>query len=324
MRAAFHSEQGGTEVLQVGELPDAVAGPDEVLIQSHASSLDRVDLYFRTGANGMRLPAGGPHIGGRDVAGVISTIGSGAAAMYPELVVGAPVLGVAVRSAHAELVAVPAALVFPLPSVSSFEQAAAIPTAGRTAYDGLMNRGRLSPGERVLIIAGSSGVGSFGIQIAEAAGGRVIATVGADWKAGPARSLGAASVINHYTEDVAARVRELTGDGVDVVLDPVGAATFTAAMKSLRPHGRYVTTGVTAGHRAELHLGKVFERGLTVTGVGRPSNERIRDVMQQLLGLVSTGAVVPAVHAVLPLEEIAAAHQLLEDSAVFGKVVLTI
>lgn len=95
-------------------------------------------------------------------------------------------------------------------------------------------------------------------------------------------------------------------------------------MKSLAREGRYVTTGVTAGHHADLHLGKVFERGLTVTGVGRPSNERIRDVMQRLLALVATGEVRPAVHAVIALEQIADAHQLLEDSAVFGKVVVAI
>jgi NADPH2:quinone reductase len=325
MQAAFHREQGGVEVLQVAALPDAVAGPDDVLIAAHASSLDRVDLYFRTGSNGMRLPPAVPHIGGRDVAGVIVAIGTSAAASYPELTIGMAVVGVAVRSAHAELVAVPGALVFPLPAGCSFTDAAAIPTAGRTAYDGLMNRGRLSPGERVLVVAGSSGVGSFGIQIARAAGASVITTVGAPWKAAAARALGANEVIDHYTEDIAARIRELTaGAGVDVVLDPVGAATFPAAMRSLAREGRYVTTGVTAGHYADIHLGKVFERGLTVTGVGRPSNERIRDVMQRLLALVATGEVRPAVRAVVSLEQIAAAHQLLESSNVFGKVVIAI
>ena len=328
MRAAFQREQGGIEVLQVGLLPDPTPGPDDVLVRVHASSLDRVDLYFRTGANGMRLPTDGPHIGGRDVAGVIESVGAAAADRYPELVPGLPIVGVAVRSAHAELVVVPGALVFALPAGCSYELAAAIPTAGRTAYDGLMNRGRLSPGERVLVIAGSSGVGSFGIQIARAAGASVITTVGASWKADHARALGAADVINHYTEDIAARVRELTGggldSGVDVVLDPVGGATFPAAMKSLRREGRYVTTGVTAGHHADIHLGKLFERGLTVTGVGRPNDERIRTVMEQLLSLVATGEVRPAVHAVLPLDQIADAHQLLESSAVFGKLVIAV
>jgi NADPH2:quinone reductase len=326
MRAAFHDEQGGVAVLRFGEQPNAVAGPDEALVRMRATSLDRVDLYFRAGANGMRIDRiPGAWIGGRDVAGTIEALGERAAARYPELQVGQQVVGVAVRSAHAELVAVPAELVFALPAGCSWEQAAAIPTAGRTAYDGLLNRGRLAADETALVIAGSSGVGSFGIQIARAVGARVITTVGAGWKAEAATALGADGVIDHYAEDVATRVRELTGGaGVDVALDPVGAATFTAAMKSLRTEGRYVTTGVTAGHRAELHLGRVFERGLTVTGVGRPTNDRIREVLLGLLAMVADGRVKPAVHAVLPLEQVAAAHELLESSAVFGKVVLTL
>jgi NADPH:quinone reductase-like Zn-dependent oxidoreductase len=109
-----------------------------------------------------------------------------------------------------------------------------------------------------------------------------------------------------------------------VVLDPVGAATFPVALNALRPNGRYVTTGVTAGHRAELHLGRVFERGLTVTGVGRPDPGHIRGVMIRLLDLVAQEQVRPVVHAVLPLEQLADAHELLESSAVFGKVVLTL
>ncbi len=321
MRAAFHEEQGGREVLRIGEQPNAVAGPGEVLVRVRASSLDRVDLYFRSGSNGMRID--GAHIGGRDVAGTVEALGP--ALVKSAFAVGQSVVGLAVRSAHAELVAVPAELLFPLPARCSFEQAAAIPTAGRTAYDGLINRGRLSPGENVLVMAGGSGVGSFAIQIARSAGARVIATVGSHWKAGKARELGAGDVIDHRRDDVAGRVADLTrGEGVDVVLDPVGAATFPAALNSLRRDGRYVTTGVTVGHHADLHLGRVFERGLTVTGVGRPDNQRIRDVMRHLLAMVACGDVKPAVHAVLPLERIAEGHELLEDSAVFGKVVLTL
>ena len=318
MRAAYHDVQGGPEVLQVGEVPDAVAGPGEVLIRARATSLDRVDVYFREGSHGMRL--GGAHIGGRDVAGTVAAVGPRA-----DLRVGQEVVGVAVRSAHAELVAVPAPWVFPLPGHTSFESAAAIPTAGRSAYDALVHRARLRPDEDVLVIAGGSGVGSFGIQIAATLGHRVLTTVGAPWKAEPARAIGADEVIEHHIEDVAARVLELTGGrGVDVVLDHVGAPVFEAAMRSLAPFGRYVTTGVTAGHRAELHLGRVFERGLSVLGVGRPDETHVAEVMAGLLGLVAAGRIRPVVHAVLPLEQIAAGHRLLESSDFFGKVVLTL
>ncbi len=324
VRAAFHTEQGDIDVLRVGQLPDAVAGPDEVLVRVRASSLDRVDLFFRSGRNKMRIS--GAHIGGRDVAGTIAELGAGVAAAYPDLAVGQPVVGVAVRSAHAELVPVPAGHVFPLPSTCTYEQAAAIPTAGRTAYDGLVNRGRLVRGETALVIAASSGVGSFGVQIAYALGATVLTTAGSEDKRRRAAELpGVEAVFDHYGDDVTARALELTGGrGVDVVLDPVGAATFAAGFYALGRDGRYVTTGVTAGHRADLHLGRVFERGLTVTGVGRPDAAYVRATMLGLLQLVERGSVVPVVHAVLPLDEIAAGHALLERSEVFGKVVLTL
>ncbi len=321
MRAAFHEEQGDVSVLRIGEQPDPEPKADEVLIRVRATSLDRVDLYYREGSHGMSIR--GAHIGGRDVAGTIDAVRSPADEHRFRL--GTDVVGLAVQGAHAELVAVPSELVFPLPSGCSYEQAAAIPTAGRTAYDGLINRGRLQAGENVLVVAGGSGVGSFGIQIARAAGALVVATVGSESKVEPALALGAAGVINHHAEDSFRGAGAFTGgQPFDVVLDPVGAATFASAMRILGPDGRYVTTGVTVGHRADLHLGQVFVQGLTVTGVGRPDNLRIRDTMLRLLRLVARGEVKPVVHASLPLEEIAAAHGLLANGEVFGKLVLTL
>ena len=321
MRAAFHEEQGDVSVLRVGERPEPEMKPDEVLIRVRATSLDRVDLYYREGSHGMSIH--GAHIGGRDVAGTIEAIGS-LATQHP-FFIGADVVGVAVQAAHAELVAVPSELVFQLPAGCSHEQAAAIPTAGRTAFDGLINRGRLRAGENVLVVAGGSGVGSFGIQIARAAGALVVATVGSEWKVEHALALGAAGVINHHAEDDFWRSGSFTGGHpIDVVLDPVGAATFASAIGTLGPDGRYVTTGVTAGHRAELHLGQIFLHGLTVTGVGRPNNLQIRDTMFRLLRLVARGEVKPVVHASMPLEEIATAHELLANGEVFGKLVLTL
>ena len=144
-------------------------------------------------------------------------------------------------------------------------------------------------------------MGSFGIQIARAAGAQVVATVGSEWKAERALALGAAGVINHAAEPDFRGFGAFTGGKpIDVVLDPVGAATFTSAMKTLGPGGRYVTTGVTVGHRQICIWASVFLLGLTVTGVGRPDNLRIRETMQRLLTLVERGEVKPVVHASMP------------------------
>ena len=282
--------------------------------------MDRLDIYGREGSHGVKRPL--PHIGGRDIAGEIVEIGAEAAGKYPGIAAGAAVVACG-TAAHSQFAVAPALLAFPLPRGCSFVQAAAIPTAGFSAYNALANRARIKAGEDMLIVAGGSGVGSFGIQIARAAGCRVLTTVGSEDKIAKAEALGA-EVINHYKEDVAARVRELTGgEGVHVVLDHVGAPMWRAAMDSLRPYGRFVTTGVTAGHLAQIHLGQVFVKGIEIHGVGRPDDYQIRGIMQGLLALVDKGLVKPVVHAEVPLAQIADAHRMMEASTFFGKIVIT-
>lgn len=320
MRAAFINEIGGLEVLKVAEQPEPKIGANDVLIKVKASSLDRVHLYAREGSHGMRgVPK--PYVAGQDIAGEIVQVGAGV--KDPELKVGSAVISLGM-GAHAELAAAPANMTFPLPKNLDFASAAAIPTAGRTAYHALVNRARIAPGEDVLVIAGGSGVGSFGIQIARAAGCRVITTVGAEAKKAKALEIGAVAAIDHYKEDIAARVKELTdGAGVHVVLDHVGTPVWQAAFAALRPFGRFVNTGVTAGHKAELHLGQLFTKGVELHGIGRPDPADNRKSFAGLLRLIERGLVKPIVHAQFPLEEIALAHKLMESSSFFGKIVLT-
>jgi NADPH:quinone reductase-like Zn-dependent oxidoreductase len=321
MRAAFHLQTGGPEVLQVAEQPDPRCGPNDVLLRVRASSLDRVDVYGREGSHGMKWPT--PYVGGRDIGGTIVEAGSEAQKSFPSLTPGTQVIAMGDR-AHAELALAPALMVFPLPRGLDVVSAAAIPTAGRTAYDALIHRVEIRPGEDVLIFAGGSGVGSFGIQIARAAGCRVITTVGSADKKKQALELGAHHAIDHYTEDVAARVKEITGgQGVHAVLDHVGTPVWEAAFASLRPFGRFVTTGVTAGHRVSLHLGQMFVKGTKVMGIGRSDRPEMRKSMLELLRLVEQGAVKPVVAATFPLESIADAHRLMESSKFFGKIVVT-
>ena len=315
--AAYHESQGGLEVLRVGELPDPDPGPDDVLIQVKATSMDRVDVYWREGSHGMKL-RWPQHVGGRDIAGVVEAVGS----EVTSVAVGDRVVASGDRT-HATLALAPAELTFPLPAEVSFEAGGASPTAGRSAHQALIEKARIQAGETVLVMAAGSGVGSFGMQIARAMGCRVIATAGTADKRVQAMALGADLAIDHYNDDIVASVRAATdGRGVNVVLDHVGTPVFAAAVRSLAPEGRFVTCGVTAGYMGELHLGQLFVKGITLMGVGRPDNQRIAATMRGLLAMIEDGQVAPVIAAVFPFEEIAEAHRLMESSDFFGKIVL--
>ena len=317
VRAAYHEAQGGLEVLRVGELPDPEPGPDGVLIQVRATSMDRVDVYWREGSHGMRL-RWPQHVGGRDIAGVVESVGAQVTTLAP----GDRVVASGERT-HAALALAPAELTFRLPDGISFEAGGATPTAGRSAHQALVEKAQIQAGETVLVMAAGSGVGSFGVQIARALGCRVITTAGTAEKRAQAMELGAELAIDHYNDDIVAAVRDATdGRGVDVVLDHVGTPVFAAAVRSLAPEGRFVTCGVTAGHLGELHLGQLFVKGVTLMGVGRPDNQRIAATMRGLLAMIGRGQVTPVIAAVFPLEEIAEAHRLMESSSFFGKIVL--
>lgn len=318
MRAAYHESQGGIDVLRVGELPDPVPGSDDVLIRVKATSMDRVDVYWREGSHGMKL-RWPQHVGGRDIAGVVESVGT----QVTTVAVGDRVVASGERT-HATLALAPADLTFALPDGISFEAGGATPTAGRSAHQALIEKAQIQSGETVLVMAAGSGVGSFGVQIARAMGCRVIATAGTAEKRAQAIELGAELAVDHYTDDIVAAVQEATdGRGVDVVLDHVGTPVFAAAVRSLASEGRFVTCGVTAGHIGELHLGQLFVKGITLMGVGRPDNQRIAATMRGLLAMISDGQVAPVIAEVFALEEIAEAHRLMESSSFFGKIVLT-
>ena len=312
MKAVYVDQTGPPEVLRYGDLPAPRPGPNDVLIRVAATSLNRLDVFMREGSHGTRITP--PEVLGRDIAGDVAELG----AEVQGFTVGDRVVASGAGS-YAEYALAPAARTFHLTEACSFDEAGALPTAGLTAYQMLVNRARVRPGETVLVMAAGSGVSSFAVQIATAVGARVIATAGSDDKLRQAQRIGADAVINHYTEDVAARVRDLTGgDGVDVIIEHVGAAVWPACFRSLAVNGRLVTCGVTAGHRVDLHLGQVFTRALNIMGVGRGSP----DDMRELLRLVDLGRVRSIIHQRFPLQEAAAAHTLLESSAFFGKLVL--
>jgi NADPH:quinone reductase len=312
MKAVYLTETGSPEVLKFGELPEPLVGPNDVLIRVRACSLNRLDVFTREGSHGTRITP--PHILGGDVAGEVVRVGEGVEGFHP----GDQVIANG-RGGYAELSVARGDRVYVLPKHCTFDEGATLPVAGLTAWQMVMNRAGVRPGESVLITAAGSGVSTFATQLCRTIGARVITTASSAEKLAKARTLGAEAGIDYTREDILQRVRDFTaGEGVDVVLEHVGTPVWTACFESLKPGGRFVTCGVTAGHRVDLHLGRVFSRGLTIMGVGRGTP----DDMRAFLKVVGQGKVQGVVHRSLPLMQAAEAHRLMEASNFFGKLVL--
>jgi NADPH:quinone reductase-like Zn-dependent oxidoreductase len=233
------------------------------------------------------------------------------------------------RRSYAELVTAPAWAVYPAPTGLSFEEAAAIPVAFGTAWHALVALAALQPGERVLVHAAGSGVGSAAVQLARQLGGHVIATAGQDWKLERARELGAEEIVNYSTQDVADEVRRLTdGKGVDVALEGVGRATFPGSVRSLGFGGRLVVYGAPSGPRVELDTREAINRNLTLYGMSITTNPHFRESIQafasEALSWFESGALKPVIDHVYPLGRAGEAHQRMMDREQFGKLVLSI
>ncbi len=342
MRAVYITEQGGPEVLQFGERPNPVADDDQVLVRVRASAVNRFDLNARSGDN--RVQVAMPRILGEDLAGEVLEVRPLAAGRVEE---GQRVLvdpripcwhcipclegrdedcqsrvdiGVQLDGGYAEMVAVPFRNVFPIPDSLSFAEAAAIPIVFKTAWRMLVTKARVQPGETVLIHAIGSGVGSAAFQIAKFFGCHIIVTAGADWKLERAGEEGAQEGLNYVENDVwPDLVLAFTGDrGADIVIDSVGENLWEGSFRSLARQGRFVTCGVTSGHRVSLHLGQMFVNGTEVMGVGGFRAEEFATVMK----LVENGTFKGVVAKEFPLSEAADAHRLMESRDFYGKIVL--
>ena len=344
MKAVYIEAHGDVEVLTYGERPEPVLEPHEVKVRVRASALNRLDVYTRAGVRGMKREFPPPLILGGDGAGDVVAVGDQVRhvqvgqrvvlnplttcgqcqrclAGEDDLCPSARMLGSAVDGTYAEYVKAPAANVHPLAQHVSYEEAAAVPTVFLAAWNILVRRAQLRPWQTALVLSASAGVGIASIQIAKnVVGARVIATTSTEEKAAKARELGADEVINYAQDDVTKRVRELTGgEGVDVVVDHLGAEFFAAACGSLKPGGKFGTCGVTTGYRAELHMGLLFSRQLTVFGVYMGS----KGDMRQIVEMLNRGKIRPPIHQVFPLKQAAAAHRTIEERNFFGKLLLT-
>jgi len=341
MKAVIFRQHGGPEVLEYADVPQPLIRANEVLVEVKACALNHLDVWTRGGLPGIKIPL--PHILGNDIAGVVREVGELATWVQPgdevlmqpgvscghcaECLQGRDnfcrdydMLGYRRDGGYAEFVAVPAVNVIPKPASLSWEEAAALPLVTVTAWHMLVTRAQVQPGEDVLIHAAGSGVGSIGIQIAKLRGARVIATAGSDDKLAKAKELGADEVINYRNEDWPKEVKRLTGKrGVDVVFEHTGAATWEGSIVSLKNNGRLVTCGATSGYDAHTDIRQVFYRHLTILGSFMGTKGELLEAMK----FVERGSIRAVVDQIMPLAEARRAHELMEDRAQFGKLVLT-
>jgi NADPH:quinone reductase-like Zn-dependent oxidoreductase len=326
MKAIRIHEDGGPEVLRYEDVPEPAAGPGEVLIRLRAASLNHLDLWVRQG----RPSVPKPRILGADGAGVVEALGEGVDGFEPgDRVVINPglahgsritVLGEHTDGTHAELVAVPASNVYPLPEGLGFEEAAAFPLVFLTAYRMLVTKARVAEDEWVLVWGAGGGVGTAAFTIAKALGARTIVTSSSEAKLERLRELGADAAIGHGTVDIASEVKTLTGGGADVVIEHVGEATWQASLAAARPGARIVVCGATSGPNPPASLHRIWWKELTIYGSTMGTKEDFEGAYE----LVRSGRARPIVDKVFPLAEASAAHARLEGSAQFGKVVLRI
>ncbi len=342
MKAVRIHEHGGPEVLRYEDVPDPVAGLGQVLVRVKACALNHLDLSVRGGIPGQKIPL--PHILGSDVSGEVAALGVRCGrAKVGQRVLLAPaqscrqcgectagrdnfcrqysLLGYFLDGGNAEYIAAPEVYAIPIPGDLSFEEAAAVPLVFLTAWHMLVGRAKIRPGEDVLVLSASSGVGGAAIQIAKLLGCRVIATAGGEGKMTLARELGADEVIDHYKQKIAEEVKRLTNKrGVDVVFEHVGTATWDQSLASLAHHGRLVTCGATTGFDAKVDLRFLFFRQLSLLGSFMGSLGELHEVLA-FLGRRQLRAVIDKVY---PLAEVRAAHERLEKKEQFGKVVLSV
>jgi NADPH:quinone reductase-like Zn-dependent oxidoreductase len=340
MKAARIHQHGDPDVLVYEDVPEPKIKANQVLIRVRAAALNHLDLFVRAGIPGMKFSM--PHILGSDIAGEVIEVGELCERVKPGWrVLLAPgvscrqcehclagndnycrkytIFGYGVDGGDTELMAVPEYSVIPIPDDLGFEEAAAAPLVFLTAWHMLMTRARLQPGEDVLVLAASSGVGQAAIQIAKMFQCRVIATAGGEAKLAKARELGADHVIDHYAQDIAAEVKKITAKrGVDVVFEHVGVATWPKSLESLSTAGRLVTCGATTGYDAKIDLRFLFAKQWSLLG----SFMGTMGELHQVLKFVFRKQLRPVIDRVYPLSEIRAAHERLENKEQFGKIIL--
>jgi NADPH:quinone reductase-like Zn-dependent oxidoreductase len=338
MKAVRIHEFGGPEVLKYENVPEPELRKDYVLVRVRACALNHLDLFVRQGLPGVSLP----HILGSDIAGEVVEAGEYITDLMPgtrallspmlfcnhcELCATGQhnfckqfaVLGNNAEGGNCELIAVPRVNVIPIPDSLDYVNAASVPLVFLTAWHMLLGKARLRAGDTVLVLGAGSGVGSAAIQICKMLGATVITTAGGERKLEKARELGADYTVDHYKQKISDEVKRITNRrGVDIVFEHVGVATWPESIKSLKYGGTLVTCGATTGFDANLDLRVLFARQLSLFGTYMGGQGELLEVLKHIF----SGKLKPVVDRTFPLAETRAAHEYLEKSEQFGKVVV--
>lgn len=324
MRAVVLHSYGGPEVLTIEEVADPIPGPDEVLVQVAATALNRADLLQRMGLypDPRRVQ---PEIPGLEFAGTV--VGRGERATMWQM--GDRVMGIEAGGAYAEKICTHERQLMAVPAALSLEEAAAIPEVFLTAWDALVVQGGLTSGRWALVHAGASGVGTASIQIAKAIGARIAVTCSAG-KAELCHSLGADLVIDRSPNDWSSQVSTAVPGGFDTILDVVGGEEIDRNLKAVAQRGTIVQVGLMGGGSVPVNVGLLMGKRAHWIGTtlrARPIEEKValtRRFADEMLPLFDDGRLRPVIDCRFPLEEIAAAHELMAANANAGKIVITL
>jgi NADPH2:quinone reductase len=325
MRAVVIAKPGGPEVLQPAEQAKPQPKPDEILIKVAAAGVNRPDVLQRTG--NYPVPPDASPLPGLEVAGEVAEVG----AAVKGFKVGDKVCALVHGGGYAEYCVAPEVQALPVPKGLSLVEAASLPETFFTVWSNVYDRGRLAPGESLLVQGGTSGIGVTAIQMAAATGNRVFATAGSDDKCAACVRLGAEKAFNYKTQDWSAEVLAATGGkGVDVILDMVGGDYVPRELKCIAEEGRLVFIAYLRGPKTELNIDAVMRRRLTLTGSTlrpRPvafKGAIARSLREKIWPLIEAGRIRPEIYKTFPLEQAAEAHRLMETSQHIGKLVLTV
>jgi putative PIG3 family NAD(P)H quinone oxidoreductase len=314
---------GGPDALTWAEVADPAPGPGQVVVDVAAAGVNRADLLQRNGR--YPPPAGTSPTPGLECSGVISKVGPDVDGWQ----VGDQVCALLAGGGYAQRVCAPAGQLLPAPRGVDLVRAAAFPEAACTVWSTVFAAARLQAGESLLVHGGTSGIGTFAVQLAKASGVRVLATAGTARKCERAREIGAEVAINYNDDDFVRVVHDLVG-GVNVILDVVGGPYLARNLEALAPDGRLVVIATQGGRRAELDLGAVMAKRATLYGAGlraRPLEQKaaiVAAVREHVWPLIEAGAITPVIEALVPLPEAAEAHRILEAGDHIGKVLLTV